>query len=49
MSKRAYVKPYPKEFRDQVVVLVQASRRRLSLIGKDFDLAGLSAALRQAG
>ena len=39
MSKRAYVKPYPREFREQVVKLAQAGDRAPSEIAERFEIS----------
>ena len=39
MSNRAYVKPYPREFREQVVKLVQAGNRAPSEIAEEFEIS----------
>lgn len=37
MGKHAYVKPYPKEFRDEIVQLMQAGNRSTGEVAKEFD------------
>lgn len=39
MSKHAYVKPYPKEFRDKIVQLMQAGNRSTVELAKEFDIS----------
>ena len=39
MSNRAYVKPYPREFREQVVKLAQAGNRAPSEIAEEFEIS----------
>ena len=39
MKKRAHVKPYPKEFREQVVQLVRAGGRGLREIAEEFGIS----------
>lgn len=39
MSKHAYVKAYPKEFRDKVVQLVQASGRSVREVAEEFGIS----------
>ena len=39
MSKQARVKPYPKEFREQVVQLAQLGRRPPGGIAKEFGIS----------
>ena len=39
MSKQAYVKPYPREFREQVVKLAQAGDRLPSEIAAEFEIS----------
>ena len=39
MSKRAYVKPYPKEFQDKIVQLMQAGTRSTAEVAKEFDIS----------
>ena len=39
MSKQAYVKAYPKEFRDKVVQLVQASERSMREVAEEFGIS----------
>ncbi len=39
MSKQAYVKAYPKEFREKVVQLVQRSERSVSEVAKEFAIS----------
>jgi len=39
MSKRAYVKAYPKEFRDNVVKLVQVGERSLREVAEEFGIS----------
>ena len=39
MSKRDYVKPYPKEFREQVVKVAQAGGRRPREIAEEFGIS----------
>ena len=39
MSKRAYIKPYPKEFREQVVKLAQAGDRPPLEIAREFGIS----------
>lgn len=39
MSKHAYVKAYPKEFRDKVVQLMQAGNRSTGKVAKEFDIS----------
>jgi len=39
MSKRAYVKAYPKEFRDNVVKLVQVGDRSLREVAEEFGIS----------
>ncbi len=39
MSKHAYVKACPKEFRDTVVQLMQAGNRSAGKVAKEFDIS----------
>ena len=39
MSKRAYVKAYPKEFRNNVVKLVQVGERSLREVAEEFGIS----------
>ncbi len=39
MSKKAYQKAYPKEFRDKVVQLVQISERSAREVAEEFDIS----------
>ncbi len=39
MSKRDYVKPYPKEFREQVVQVAQVGNRRPREIAEEFGIS----------
>ena len=39
MSKQAYVKACPKEFRDKVVELMQAGNRSTGEVAKEFDIS----------
>lgn len=39
MSKQAYVKPYPKDFREQVVKLVQLGDRSVREVAEEFDIS----------
>lgn len=39
MSKQAYVKAYPKEFRDKVVELMQVGNRSTGEVAKEFDIS----------
>ena len=39
MSKHAYVKAYPKEFRDKVVQLMQVGGRSTGEVAKEFDIS----------
>ena len=39
MSKHAYVKAYPKEFRDKVVQLMQVGERSTGEVAKEFDIS----------
>lgn len=39
MSKHAYVKACPKEFRDTVVQLMQAGNRSTWKVAKEFDIS----------
>ena len=39
MSKHAYVKAYPKEFRDKVVQLVQVSERSVREVAEEFGIS----------
>ena len=39
MSKHAYVKAYPKEFRDQVVKLVQLGDRSAREVAREFEIS----------
>ncbi len=39
MSKQAYVKAYPKEFRDKVVQLVQVSERSARGVAEEFGIS----------
>ena len=39
MSKREYVKPYPKEFREQVVKMARTGRRRPHEIAEEFGIS----------
>ena len=39
MSKKVYVKPYPKEFREQVVKLVQLGDRSALEVAREFEIS----------
>ena len=39
MSKKVYVKPYPKEFREQVVQLVQLGDRSALEVAREFEIS----------
>ena len=39
MSKQAYVKAYPKEFRDKVVQLMQVGDRSTGEVAKEFEIS----------
>ena len=39
MSKKVYVKPYPKEFREQVVKLVQLGDRNALEVAREFEIS----------
>ncbi len=39
MSKKVYVKPYPKEFREQVVKLVQLGDRSALEVARAFEIS----------
>ncbi len=39
MSKKVYVKPYPKEFREQVVKLVQLEDRSALEVAREFEIS----------
>ncbi len=39
MSKKVYVKPYPKEFREQVVKLVQLGGRSALEVAREFEIS----------
>ena len=50
MSKKVYVKPYPKEFREQVVKLVQLGDRSALEVAREFEISGgFGTALGAAG
>ena len=46
MSKKVYVKPYPKEFREQVVKLVQLGDRSALEVAREFEISVDSVRLR---
>ena len=39
VSKKVYVKPYPKEFREQVVQLVQLGDRSALEVAREFEIS----------